>query len=117
MRTEGICSQCGDEGEIAARGLCFKCYRQRERSLDLDPWTKPDRFAAQLKKAQRKTRKALIAIVDALEGLEDCGLVSEEDVSAMRKIAKPNVDRIGAALAEKKTVTTFPSDTDDGKTQ
>jgi len=27
-----ICGMCGDEAEIAAHGLCYRCYRSVERA-------------------------------------------------------------------------------------
>ena len=98
MRMVASCSQCGEEREIAGGGLCFKCYRQQERADD--PWGRPDRHATQIKKAQRKGRKCLMAIMAALEDLEDCALVPVETIAAIRKLIKPEVDRIGSALAD-----------------
>jgi hypothetical protein len=62
------CEGCGEEREIAARGLCFKCYRRQEREQK-ELWAKPDRHARQLRKAQRTTRNAWMKIWNALDEL------------------------------------------------
>jgi hypothetical protein len=99
-RTVASCNQCGDEREIAAHGLCFRCYRQRERKEHADLWNKPDRHATAMKKAQRRGRKALLTMINAVEDLEESAMISDETAAAIRRLIKPEVDRIGAALAE-----------------
>jgi hypothetical protein len=90
---------CGETREIAAHGLCFKCYRQEERKLADDLWAKPDTNAKELAKTQRKTRKALMKMMDALEEIETGKLVPEATVEAWRALLRPEVARIALSLS------------------
>ena len=94
------CMNCGEIREIAAHGLCFKCYRQEERKLADDLWAKPDSNAKDLAKTQRKTRKALMKMMDALEEIEVGNLVPEATVEAWRALLRPEVARIALSLGE-----------------
>jgi hypothetical protein len=91
---------CGETREIAAHGLCFRCYRQEERKLADDLWAKPDANAKDLAKTQRKTRKALMKMMDALEEIETGKLVPEATVEAWRALLRPEVARIALSLCE-----------------
>jgi hypothetical protein len=99
-RTIKACMNCGEAREIAAHGLCFKCYRQEERKLADDLWTRPDPNAKELAKTQRKTRKALMKMMDALEEIESGKLVPQETVESWRKLLRPEVERIALSLGE-----------------
>jgi hypothetical protein len=99
-RSIKACMNCGETREIAAHGLCFKCYRQEERQLADDLWAKPDPNAKDLAKTQRKTRKALMKMMDALEEIESGKLVPEETVEAWRALLRPEVERIALSLGE-----------------
>ena len=90
---------CGETREIAAHGLCFRCYRQEERKLADDLWAKPDTNAKELAKTQRKTRKALMKMMDALEEIETGKLVPEATVEAWRALLRPEVARIALSLS------------------
>jgi hypothetical protein len=94
------CMNCGETREIAAHGLCFRCYRQEERKLADDLWAKPDANAKDLAKTQRKTRKALMKMMDALEEIETAKLVPEATVEAWRELLRPEVARIALSLGE-----------------
>jgi hypothetical protein len=91
---------CGETREIAAHGLCFRCYRQEERKLADDLWARPDPNAKELAKTQRKTRKALMKMMDALEEIETGKLVPQETVEAWRKLLRPEIERIALSLGE-----------------
>jgi hypothetical protein len=91
-----ICTDCGETREIAAQGLCFKCYRRQER---VDPWARPDQHSKQLRKAQRRTRKAIHTILNALDDLDDETLFPEEDATSIRRIIAPHWSAVGRALA------------------
>jgi hypothetical protein len=91
---------CGETREIAAHGLCFRCYRQEERKLADDLWARPDPNAKELAKTQRKTRKALMKMMDALEEIETGKLVPQEAVEAWRRLLRPEVERIALSLGE-----------------
>jgi hypothetical protein len=77
---------CGETREIAAHGLCFRCYRQAERKLADDLWTRPDPSAKDLLKEQRKTRKALMKMLDGLEEIASGKLVPEATIEAWRQL-------------------------------
>jgi hypothetical protein len=94
------CINRGETREIAAHGLCFRCYRQEERKLADDLWAKPDANAKDLAKTQRKTRKALMKMMDALEEIETGKLVPEATVEAWRELLRPEVARIALSLGE-----------------
>jgi hypothetical protein len=98
MRTVSVCRECGEEREIAAAGLCFKCYRAQQRTKKRDDaWSKPDEYATSMK-AQRKGRKSLVSIIAALEDLENGAMLPGETLAAIRKLLRPAVDRIGSIL-------------------
>jgi hypothetical protein len=99
-RSIKACMNCGDNREIAAHGLCFKCYRQEERKLADELWAKPDANAKEVAKAQRKTRKALMKMMDALEELQTGKLVPEATVESWRVLLRPEVARIALCLGE-----------------
>ena len=112
------CINCGEQREIAAHGLCFKCYRQEERKLADDLWAKPDANAKDLAKTQRKTRKALMKMMDALEEIETGKLVPEATVEAWRALLRPEVARIALSLegqmsTEQKLIGELFSDSDE----
>src|SRR5580700_7461468 len=99
------CMNCGETREIAAHGLCFRCYRQEERKLADDLWAKPDAHAKDLAKTQRKTRKALMKMMDALEEIETGKLIPEATVEAWRALLRPEVARIALSLGVSKQFT------------
>src|SRR6266481_296117 len=93
------CMNCGETRETAGHRLCFRCYRQEERKLADDLWAKPDANAKELAKTQRKTRKALMKMMDALEEIETGKLVPEATVEAWRALLRPEVARIALSLS------------------
>lgn len=99
-RSIKACMNCGETREIAAHGLCFRCYRQEDRKLADDLWARPDPNAKELAKTQRKTRKALMKMMEALEEIESGKLVPQETVEAWRKLLRPEVERIALSLGE-----------------
>lgn len=92
-----VCEGCGEEREMAARGLCFKCYRREEREQN-ERWAKPDRHATQVRKAQRKTRNALMKILNGVDELDDANLVPESTCEQIREILHPEIDKIAGSL-------------------
>ena len=100
VRTIKACMNCGETREIAAHGLCFRCYRQEERRLADDLWARPDPNAKELAKTQRKTRRALMKMMDSLEEIESGKLVPQETVESWRKLLRPEVERIALSLGE-----------------
>jgi hypothetical protein len=91
---------CGETRDIAAHGLCFKCYRQEERKLADELWARPGPDAKELAKNQRKTRKALMKMLDALEEIEVGKLVPDATTEAWRRLLRPEVERIALSLGE-----------------
>jgi len=91
------CKGCGEEREIAAHGLCFKCYRREEREQK-ELWVKPDRHATQLRKAQRTTRNAWMKIWNALDEIVDANLVPESTCEQIREVLGPEIAKIAASL-------------------
>jgi hypothetical protein len=91
------CEGCGEEREIAAHGLCFKCYRREEREQK-ELWVKPDRHATQLRKAQRTTRNAWMKIWNALDEIVEANLVPESTCEQIREILRPEIANIAGSL-------------------
>jgi hypothetical protein len=82
-RKTASCINCGEEREIAAHGLCFACYRREERSVE-NPWAAPDKHNRAILKAHGQLRKAITAILNALDSAIDH--IAEADVSTIRNI-------------------------------
>jgi hypothetical protein len=99
-RSIKACMNCGETREIAAHGLCFRCYRQEERRIADDLWARPDPTAKELAKTQRKTRKALMKMMDALEEIESGKLVPEQTTEQWRALLRPEIERIALSLGE-----------------
>jgi hypothetical protein len=99
-RSIKVCMNCGETREHAGHGLCFMCYRAEERKIADDLWAKPDPNAKELAKTQRKTRKALMKMMDALEEIEVGKLVPEATTEAWRVLLRPEVARIALSLGE-----------------
>lgn len=97
-RTINACMNCRETREIAAHGLCFTCYRQEERREKKDLWLNPGAAAKELAAAQKKTRKALMKMMDALGELQEHGLVGQSTLDMWRSLLKPEVARIADCL-------------------
>lgn len=82
-RRIATCINCGDEREIAAHGLCFKCYRASERAAE-NPWAAADRHNRAKVKAQRKLRTAITTILNAVDGVIE--FMDEEHVETIRGV-------------------------------
>lgn len=93
------CMNCGEQREMAAHGCCFRCYRQQVRERDAMPWAAApaDRHNRQILKAQKKQRKVVMTILDALDAGID--VLEEADRAAIRQILRPYVDRMAQGLA------------------
>jgi hypothetical protein len=98
-RTTSECAECGEVREIAAQGLCFRCYRRDERNRKA-LWARPESHAIDLARNQRKTRKALMKIMDALDEIESGHLVSDTTVEAWRNLLRPEVENIALSLTK-----------------
>jgi len=91
------CKGCGEEREMAAHGLCVKCYRREKREQE-ELWAKPDRHATQLRKAQRTTRNASMKIWNALDEIVDANLVPESRCEQIREILRAEIAKIAGSL-------------------
>lgn len=88
------CINCGDVREIAAHGLCFRCYRREDRAkerqlIGLDrhnPGIRPDH------------KRMFRGFSSVMTGLSDLG-VSKTDVLTIRRIIDPYLDPIAKYLA------------------
>ncbi len=85
-RRTGTCMNCQEEERELVKGLCFKCYRRKERDEDSD---KPNRVAARADKKQIKAVTGILKIVkDSLD------VFSEEEVNGFYRILHPHLEAI-----------------------
>ena len=86
-RRLGSCMNCGEEREMAAFGLCFKCYRREDRAKDR-------MFAAVDRRNPRNPPGAQeISSGDSqgvMAGLSDLG-VQKSDVLSIRRTLDPSI--------------------------
>jgi len=110
-RTVAVCTNCGEEREIAAHGLCFKCYRadERDKQLSTETWMKSDKHSKDMRQAQKKTRKALMKMMDALEEIQAASLVPGSTIDEWRRLLQPEVARIAFSLATASEAPASPS--------
>lgn len=88
MRRIDACMNCGETRDMAAHGLCFRCYRSAQRERDgVRQGAEIDRHGPALRREHKRLIKALAQI---LTGLSDLS-VSGEDVMAIRKRLGPYV--------------------------
>ena len=57
---------------LVAYGLCRTCYQREWRDKNE---VRPDKFSKQERKRARKIRKAIAALIDGFEDLEECGVL------------------------------------------
>jgi|GEM_PF-7093945 len=91
-KTDG-CVNCGEIREIAAHGLCCKCYRKNERALDR-------KFASVSRHdpaIRREHKKLFHGFTSLMVGLSDLG-VSHPDVIRIRGIIDPYLTPIAKFL-------------------
>ena len=92
-RSEG-CLNCGEVREIAAHGLCFACYRRKERAEDRQ-FAGVDRHSPAIR---REHKKMFRGFTNLMAGLSDLG-VSREDVFAIRRTIDAYLTPIAKFLA------------------
>lgn len=83
VRKVVACVACGEPREIAARGLCFKCYRREVRAAERALAT--DRHSPGIRREQKKVIKAYAQVMSGLADLA----VSHNDVHAILDILRP----------------------------
>jgi hypothetical protein len=88
------CLNCGEVREIAAHGLCFKCYRREDRAKDRE-FAGADRHNPGLRKEHKKIFRGFATVMG---GLSDLGL-SRGDVLAIRRVMEPYLAPIANFLA------------------
>jgi hypothetical protein len=76
---------------IAARGLCYKCYRAEERSRER---ATPDRHNPGMHREHKKLFKSLSSVMG---GLADMGCV-RDDIFDIKKILRPYLEPIAQYL-------------------
>jgi hypothetical protein len=94
MRRNNGCTNCGEVREIAAHGLCFKCYRREERTADR-PVDSVDRHNPGIRREHKKLFRGFTGV---MVGLSDLG-VAITDVLAIRRILEPYTSPIAKFLA------------------
>ena len=99
MRRLDSCINCGDEREIAAHGLCFKCYRAAERAQN----AAPDPVWARLGNGWllRDQKRALTVVTGILKAIADCPTVRESDKKQIQNILRPYLDKLAECFAPK----------------
>jgi len=85
---------CGEEREIAAHGLCFKCYRREDRAKDRK-FAGTDRHNPGLRNEHKKLFRGFARV---MSGLSDLG-VSRSDVLTIRRVMEPYLLPISSFLA------------------
>ena len=85
------CSNCGQEREHAAYGLCATCYQRQHRAED-DPWAAAPKHDAQRLRAQRTWRRALIKILDGVE--DGIDILSEQEAATIRTTVQLHLSRL-----------------------
>ena len=80
------CLNCGETREMAAHGLCFKCYRREDRADDRQ-FALVDPHNPGLRKEHKKT---LRGFTNVMAGLSDLG-VQRDDVLKIRRMLDPYV--------------------------
>jgi len=93
-RSIDICVECGDEAEIAAHGLCYKCYRQVERHAF---GQRADWNPGQLRR-QKMMAKAYAAMIQALL---DFGAGTHTQANKLVKILGAYLPALSEYLGEK----------------
>src|ERR1700745_3027975 len=88
------CLNCGEVREIAAHGLCFKCYRREDRAKDRE-LTGTDRHNPGLRKEHKKMFRGFTSVMG---GLSDLG-VSRTAVLAIPPSLEPYLLPISSFLA------------------
>jgi hypothetical protein len=91
--TDG-CLNCGETREIAAHGLCFKCYRRKERADDRQ-FAGVDLHNPGVRREHKKLFRGFTAVMTGLSDLA----VQKSDVLAIRRMLDPYVASIAEFLS------------------
>lgn len=93
MRREDGCLNCGEVREIAAYGLCFRCYRRKDRAKDRQ-FAAVDHHNPGLRKEHQKLLRGFTSV---MVGFSNLG-VSKSDVWRFAKPSNPISLRLPAFL-------------------
>jgi len=88
---------CGEVRDIAAHGLCFRCYRAKERAEKSAPdplWARQGN--GWLLKEQKK---ALTVVTNILKNITDCPFIDEDDRKQIKSILRPYLDKMAECFA------------------
>jgi hypothetical protein len=103
MRKIESCLNCGEEREIAAKGFCFKCYRQQERSLSRGL---VDRRSGAITRERQKLFAAYASLMVSLGRLG----VAKPDIEDVIEIVRPYLVPISEQLRFAGMVTARPEE-------
>ena len=104
MRRLDSCINCGDVREIAAHGLCFKCYRRVERAAERaenplgNGWLLTDH------------KKAFTVVTRMLTALSDCPAIEQSDRQKIQMILRPYLDKLADCFAPREKPTSVNSE-------
>jgi hypothetical protein len=91
-KVEG-CLNCGEVREIAAHGLCFKCYRKKEREDDRK-FHNVNRHNPGIRREHRNLFRGFNKVMLGLSDLQ----VSRTDIDAVRRVIEPYLSPIASLL-------------------
>ena len=83
MRKSDECAACGEPREIAAHGLCFRCYRREARGLKGVNCPNPHNPGI-----RREQKRVIRAFSQVMGGLADLA-VSQEDIQDILDLLGP----------------------------
>jgi hypothetical protein len=97
MRKVDSCMNCGEQRELAAHGLCFKCYRNTERARQRATEAElTDRHNPGIRKQHKQLFRGLASIMSGLSDVQ----ASKSDVLAVRSIISPYLEPIAQYLEQ-----------------
>jgi hypothetical protein len=94
MRKTDGCVNCGEVREIAAHGLCFACYRRKERASER-PTSGVDRHNPGVRQEHKKLFRGFTSVMVGLSDLS----VATADVLTIRRTIEPYLAPIAKYLA------------------
>jgi hypothetical protein len=109
------CTQCGEEREHSAHGLCSKCYRAFQRQIARRQEARSelahDTMTLYLRKAQDKMVKAVYDLRNILGVFKEYGVASEfleedsETISTLKDLLLPLLDKVRQTVEPSKAPT------------
>jgi hypothetical protein len=93
MRREDGCINCGETREIAAHGLCYKCYRKEDRAKDRQ-FGAVDLHNPGIRREHKKLFRGFTGVMTGLSDLA----VQKSDVLTIRRMLDPYVAHIAEFL-------------------